>query len=397
MSVCVLLLGIDVMNYAWHTWKERFACDLTVRHNEIECIRTGVDPFDIFERKISSEVYRGIFRPDKPEEPKDGRKIVHSYPAWHMAFFWWNNYVPRNLCIVLMLIVNICSLIWVCKWISRKYQRSDTVHLVQDILFLLVMMLYPFFCVFETLNYGLLLIGSLLLLFLALRCKYEILAGIAFAFIMIKPQVGVVLLLPLFFNKWYKTIAVAGAICIIGTLFTARELNKSPIELILQIPLIGAPFYKGFYTAMAIKMFGYAGGFVSMGVFLLIAATGCFLVRNAEEIWVRFLPALAIIPFWTYSLHHDWFIVLPCYIFLLNCKGKYPKLYGLSMDLAILWILSFLVERQEFRIRGCATIDDAIFLLALLMLSSFLVVWDTNEEWIHRNGPRFLPFLKKED
>ena len=396
MAVCILLLGIDVVNFAYHTWNERFACDLTVRHNEIECIRTGVDPFDIFERTISSEEYRGIFRPDKPEEPKDGRKRVHSYPAWHMAFFWWNNFVPRNICIVIMLIANIGSLVWVCWWLSKKYQRSDTVHLVQDILFLLVLMLYPFFCVFETLNYGLLLTGCLLLLFLALRCKYEILAGIAYAFIMIKPQIGVVLLLPLFFNKWFKTIAVAAAICIIGTIFTARELNKSPFELILQIPLIGAPFYKGFFTSMAIRTFGYAGGFVSMGVFVLIAAAGCFLVRNAEEIWMRFLPALAIIPFWTYSMHHDWFIFLPCCIYLLNSKGKHPKLYGLSMDLAIIWILTFLAVRQEFQILG-HPLDDTIFLLAILMLSSGLVIWDTNEEWIHRNAPRFLPAPKKED
>lgn len=395
MAVCVLLLGIDVGNYAWHTWKERFACDLTLRYYEIECIRTGVDPFDIFERTISSEEYVGIFRPDKPEEPRNGRKVVHSYTAWHMAFFWWNNFVPRNLCIVLMLTANIGSLAYVCKWISKKYRRSDTIHLIQDMLFLGVLMLYPFFCVFETLNYGLLLTGGLLLLFLALQCKYEILAGIAFAFIMIKPQVGVVLLVPLFFSKWYKTIAVAAAICIIGMLFTAGKLNKSPIELILQIPLIGAPFYKGFFTEMAFNAFGPVGGFVSMGVFILIAAVGCFLVRNAEEIWMRFLPALAIIPFWTYSMHHDWLIFFPCLIFILNCKHKFPKLYDLSMNLAILWLLAFLAERQKYQILG-HTLDDTIFLLAILMLSSVLVVWDVNEDWINHNAPRFLPFLKKE-
>jgi len=396
MAVCILLLGIDLTNFARRTWKERFAYDLTLRHNEIECIRTGVDPFDIFERTISSKEYRGIFRPDKPEEPQDDRKIVHSYPAWHMAFFWWNNFVSRNICIVIMLFVNICSLVWVCRWLAKKYQRSDTVHLVQDILFLLVMMLFPFFFVFEALNYGLLLTGCLLLLFLALQSKYEILAGIAYAFIMIKPQIGVVLLLPLFLNKWYKTIAVAAAICVAGTLFTAGELNKSPLELILQIPSIGAPFYKGFFSSLAIMTFGDAGEFVSMGVFILIAAAGCYFVRNAEEIWMRFLPALAIIPFWTYSLQYDWFIVLPCYLYLLNSKDKHPKLYSLSMDLAILWILTYLAIRQEFRILGCL-LDDTVFRLAILMSGFGMVIWDTNEEWIRRNAPRFLSSLKKKD
>lgn len=396
MAICILFLGMDVMNYAWDTWTERFACDLTSRYNEIECIRSGVDPFDIFERKISSEEYVGLIRPDMPEEPQNGRKIVHSYPAWHMAFFWWNNFVPRSICIVIMLIVNVCALVYVCEWLSKKYRRSDTIHLIQDILFFGILMLFPLYSVFSSLNYGLLLTGCLLLLFLALQCKYEILAGIVFAFIMIKPQIGLALLLPLFFNKWYKTIAVAGIICIVGTLFTAGELNKSPIELILQLRLLGAPYYKGFYTAMATKVFGSMGVFVSMGGFFLIAAIGTFLVRNAEEIWIRFLPALAIIPLWTYSKHYDWPIILPCCIFLLNSKRKYPKLYDWSINLAIMWVLAFLLERQGFKIFG-HILDDALFLMAILMLSSVLAVWDVNEEWMKRNAPRFLPFLKRED
>ena len=146
---------------------------------------------------------------------------------------------------------------------------------------------------------------------------------------------------------------------------------------------------------MAFNSFGPVGGFVTMGIFILIAAVGCFLVKNAEELWMRFLPALAIIPFWTYSMHHDWLIFLPCLIFILNCKRKFPKLYDLSMNLAILWLLAFLAERQKYQILG-HTLDDTIFLLAILMLSSVLVVWDVNEDWINRNAPRFLPFLKKE-
>ena len=394
LAAGIVLVAIECVTY--HGWRTHFLCDVTYRHNEIVCAHGGVDPFDIYERKVTSDEFCGLSRPDMPDEPQNGRRVVHSYPAWHMAAFWWYGYLPRNACLAVMIAVNACFLGLACRWISKRLQHPDRLNLTEDVLFLVAMLLFPLCGICQTWNYGLFLLGCMLLLFAALRNKHEILAGVVFSFIMIKPQVGIALLLPLFFGKWYKTVAVAAAICFAETLFIAWKLDKSPVDLILQLPRLGAPYYKGFYSAMASKVFGPAGRYVSMGGFLLIAAAGCFLLRKAEDVWVRFLPAVAIVPLWTYSQHHDWFVVLPCYVFILNCKLKYPRLYLCSFCLALCWIASFFAEYHGFRIHG-HTLDDAIFLLALLMSAVFLAVLDANQEWVARSRFRDWSFLRKQD
>lgn len=357
---CILLASICLVRF----WRYVFiydcwAWDLDLRINELACSHDGVDPFDIFEKKIKSDKYTGFLRPDKPDERSATRKYVHAYPAWHTALFWWYGLVPRSMCIAVMLCLYGLALAYSCKWTAETMEKKDGDDGIEDILFLVAMMILPFTGIGWTLNYGLLLLGCMLLLFRLLEKKKEILAGILFSVIMIKPQVGTLLLIPLFLNRYYKTIAVAGAICILETLFTAWQLDKSPVELILQIPQIGAPFYKGAFTETAIKVFGKMGPFLIMAVFAGLTAVGCFLLRNVKEIWVRFLPALAFIPFWTYSQSHDWFIILPCYVYLLNDRWKYPRLYELCFCLAILWTgvtFCFLKEWYSIGKQGTASV-----------------------------------------
>ena len=307
--------------------EEEWLSDLLYRYNESVCMHEGIDPFEIFERKITSEKYVGHGRPDKPVEPLNGRKIVHSYPAWHAAVFWWYGYIPKRVCMGIMAGIYLFTLICVCRWTSHKLIARDSQEHVINILFLVITLLYPLCGIFRYLNYGLLLLGCSLLLYLALERGHDMLAGIIYSLIMIKPQIGLLLIFPLLFNRKYKTIALAVVICLIETCFTAYMLNKSPIELILQIPKLGAPYSKGVIAERTMKIVGPAGQYIVMGIFICIAGGGSFLVRNAKEIWIRFLPVIAFIPFWTYSQPHDWLINLTCYIYLLNNKRKYPQLF----------------------------------------------------------------------
>ena len=383
MAGCVLL-GIICfynINKSIHKSTSLFlGYDIYLRRNEISCMHKGIDPFDIFERKIESEEFCGYPRPDMPEEPINGRRIVHSYPPWQMAVFWWYGYVPEGVCMAIMIGLYLCSLVWACIWTSGKMREPDLSHRILAILVILAMTLYPLANLCWTLNYGLFLLGCSLLLYEAIEHKHDILASVFYSFIMIKPQIGVLFLLPLFFSKHYKTIAVAGAICIAETLFIAWQLNKSPIELILQIPQIGAPFHKGFFASIAERLFGGAGVFLSMGFFLVIIATGCFLVRNADEVWVRFLPTIAFVPFWTYSWNHDWCVLLPCYIYLLNNKQRHPLIFNLCLLLAVLWEFSIFIYEKHWRILGDHRPSTPLFLL-LLSSICFIVISDNKEKW----------------
>ena len=394
LSACFLFVLYESITLHSHWYI--YPWDLTYRYNEILCAHTGVDPFDVFERTVESEEFCGIRRPDMPIVPTNGRKEVHTYPVTHMALFWWYGYFPLSVCTAILNMLNLCVLVWVFLWASKRYGRPDNkISLVQDILFVLCVMLYPLSCICETLNYGLLLLGAALYLYTALRDRHEILAGLAYAFIMIKPQVGIVLFLPLFFGKWYKTIALAAAICIVETLFVAWKLDKSPIEMILQLPRIGAPFYKGFVSNAALQLIGPVGPYLVMAGFLLIAAVGCFLVRNADDIWVRFLPAIIVIPFWTYSSSHDWLILLPCLIYLFNDRRKYPRLYDICSVLMIMWTLAFFVLRHG-KMGWARNTLDTILLLAMLMCIFIPVVLDARDKWRGRSWLQELTFWRKD-
>ena len=188
---------------------------------------------------------------------------------------------------------------------------------------------------------------------------------------------------------------MAGIICIAEVLFVSWQLDKSPIELILQIPRIGAPYYKGVFCNAAILLIGPIGQYLVMGCFLLIAAVGCFLVRNAEDIWVRFLPALVIIPFWTYSTTPDWLVLLPCYIYILNNKQKYPRLYDISLILGILWCPAFFALRRYEMIGWAKNKLDNVLLLTILMICYIQVVLDNREQWCCRSYFHDLMFWRK--
>ena len=355
--------------------------DFKYRYNEIVCAHEGIDPFDIFERKKDSEVFCSIPRPDKPQVDRNGRKPVHAYPAWHTAAFWWYGFVPQNVCIAIMACLNFFSFAWVIFWI-RKTRKKDKTNIssAEFFLFLLGMTLYPFFDLIISMNYGMLILGCTLLLCTALEQKHDVLAGIIFSFIMIKPQIGVLLLIPLFINRNYKTVVIAGAICLLETMFTAWKLDKSLIEMILQIPQIGAPFPKGFFAEIAIKVFGSFGQYISMGAFAGLAVAGCFLVRDAKEIWIRFLPAIVFVPFWTYSQKHDWLVLLPVYFYLLDNRQKHQRLYSLCFCLLILRIVVSFFWLTNWYYLGKQGLA-AVLHLGIVSITCFIVILDNNKKW----------------
>lgn len=371
-----------------------WACDLIYRHNEISCMHDGIDPFDIFERKTISEKYRGCPRPDKTEEPADNRRIVHTYPAWHAAVFWWYGYTSRWMCITIMICLNLFSLVGIWIWLSQKNVQPEIKERVTNILFLLTMFLYPLSGICWTWNYGLLLLGCLLLLWIMLDSHHDMLAGIIYSFIMIKPQIGVLLIFPLLFNKKYKTIFLAAAICLAETCFTAWMLRKSPFELILQIPKIGAPFYKGFLAEMAMKILGSIGQYMVMGLFICLTACGSFLVRNAKKAWIHFLPASAFIPFWTYSQYYDCLVTLPCIIYILKEKNKYPRITSFCFLSSFLYSFINFANYQGWYCIGKKGIATILYFL-ILSLACLMTVIDHDENGVIHCLPSWLASFRK--
>lgn len=321
--VCILFLWSggkrvweSVAVYRYWAW------DFDLRRNEIACAHEGTDPFDVWERIVESDHFCGFTRPDKHIERVEGKLYgdklpVHAYPAWHMALFWWYGWVPKWVCASVMGGLYALCLLLVVRWCAARLAGSPG-NGPENALFLLAAFLYPLGGICWTMNYGVLLLACILLMCSALDRGRDALAGVVYSVAMVKPQVGLLLAVPLLVGRKFKTLAVAAVICVAETLFVAWKLGKPPWKLLMQIPAIGAPYEKGIFAEVAGKAVGGAAGpLAAMAVFAGLAAVGCWMVRKAPETWVRFVPALAVVPFWTYSQYHDWLATLPCCVCLL--------------------------------------------------------------------------------
>ena len=84
----------------------RFGCDLQLRRNEICCAHQGVNSFRIWTRETTLSGFTPITRPDMENLPRaPGDAVVHAYPPWHTAMFYFYGWLPEQMCLSLMSVV----------------------------------------------------------------------------------------------------------------------------------------------------------------------------------------------------------------------------------------------------------------------------------------------------
>ncbi len=189
-----------------------FACDLRFRRNEVRCAHQGVNSFHIWNREISLSGFVPLKRPDKENVEKASEKDsrVHAYPPWHTAFFWFYGWLPELLCVSLMSVVfGVCLAFIVSEGFRLSKARFGHPGLV--LYFSLAFISLHVFQCFIFLNYGVLILAAFLLMNRALEKNHTILAGLAWAVMMIKPQTGLLFAWPLFWHRRYLTIATERA------------------------------------------------------------------------------------------------------------------------------------------------------------------------------------------
>ncbi len=311
-----LLLGVMIVGgmYAtrWTTkgMRQSLFGDIGLRHNEIACSHTGVNPFDVWSHKVESSEYYGFSRPDKPPPSladKESKKPVHAYPPWHTAFFWFYGWLPAWGVQLFICLANMVAYLFTMVALFKLFPRKDGLN---HLLFISILIAPCWVDGFLSGNYGIFILGLLVLFFRLLEARRHVLAGFCWALMMIKPHVAVLLFWGLLFQRRYLTIGVAIATCLVATLWSSFVYKVSPVTLLLQVPEIGRP-YLGI-DAFKFTISGIAFGLMGEIAFLIVPIGGfvlcgvlSFLVRNVQSWLVRFIPALIIFSFWTYSQYHD--------------------------------------------------------------------------------------------
>ena len=308
LSLVLVLSGLAFSVRTAIDGLEHRGCDLMYRINEVQCAHTGVNPFDVWDRKVTTERFRGMDRDDREETPpEDAHKlVVHSYPPWHTTFCWFYGWLPQPITTALLGVAYGISLAFLVMWIKQRISSLDAAGRVFVWSWLVAMLLGDLVSCFGCLQYGLPLAALALLMYDSLDKGRDGLAAVCWALMMVKPQVGALFFFPLLFGRKYKVILVAAAICFLATLWPAWVYRESPIELILQIPRIGVPYNEEPVVSKCLApLFGKSATFVWAGVCAAICAVGSWMFRKSGSWLVRTLPVMWMFPLWTYSQNHD--------------------------------------------------------------------------------------------
>ena len=322
-------------------------CDIGFRHNEISLVREGINPFYVWNHEMEHEKYCGLSRPDMPSNCNGKQEYVHFYPPWHFTLFWWYAYLPTVVCAGILLFVYLAILFFLLRYLSR-WEPSAILDRVLFWEMLVVVILYPYLRVICVMNYSPLLLVAMFAFCYALKRDKQILLGIAWAILLIKPQVGGLFIFPLLFSHKWKIIVIALGICILATLWPAYVLHESPIDLILLIPKMGAPYLEAsnlnfILVRKLVLWFGPTGRIVWMILCASACGTLCYLFRKSPSPWIQIAPVLVFYPIITYCSDHDF--VLLCPLVVLFSLTLFDRGYFLASQKAKLILMALFLAQ----------------------------------------------------
>lgn len=283
--------------------------DFSVRYNEVECLKTGVDPFDVWSGKIRHDPYYSFHG-----QAESGQtKRVHAYPPWEYTYFLPLSLVPKITASAIFGIIQVASLLYVASLLFRwgrslRGRTGDGLFVVAGGLSLGASIGFAFW--FR--QYGLTNLALLALMFRFLNRGRQIPAGICWAMIMAKPQVGLPLFIPLLFGRQWKAMGTAVAVCCLAAIPPAIMCHSSPVDMILEIRSSGGNVLTGtsilpkpLFTFLANAIHPAFPALASAGIGIFLCVWLSFRLRTASVWLVRFLPALVCATGWTYLQLHD--------------------------------------------------------------------------------------------
>ncbi len=295
-----------------------FAGDLRWRRNEMRCAHQGVNSFHIWNREMTLPGFVPLYRPDIDKECVVPNNVVHAYPPWHTPLFYFYGWLPERMCIAVMSVVFgfcLCFIFYECLRLTKaRFEESEWVTALT--LILIVSFVVPCFIF---LNYGVLILAALLFMNKMLEKGHVIWAGLAWALMMIKPQVGLLFVWPLFWHRKYWTIVTAAVVCLAATFVTSFIVHESVVDLILQVPKIGAPYSTRSGVEMIARPFlGEHAKFVVMIVFFILTGFATWIFRKSDDFMLSCVPVVLAIPLWAYSQEYDRVVMLVAFLFMVG-------------------------------------------------------------------------------
>lgn len=285
--------------------------DFKLRYHEVECLRMGIDPYDVVTKKVDLPGYALFGTP----EAKPGVKTLHIYTPWAYTYFLPFSLLPEKAAGGVFLALSVLALAAVGVFAGRmgfavRGDGWDGVFAAAAALFLGAAEGELFWAA----NYGAFNALLILLLVCALDAKRDVLAGLCWALLMAKPQIGLLFAIPLLLRRRFVVIGVAAAVCLVCALPPAWMCGRSPVEMILEVPrgcssvatengtmLIPSQLFMKLAQTVPAQLLGLVSMAAGAGICLLLS----WRVRRHSSALIALAPAVVCSVLWSYCKPHD--------------------------------------------------------------------------------------------
>lgn len=313
--------------------------DFSLRMNELSCVRQRVNPYDVWHGDVQLKPYYP--NTHKGAVPDGCSKQVNAYVPWAYAGMFPISLLPEgvNWCVYCLLMF--MALGGIVAFVSR--------HAVPA-MGALVVVAYLLFANMSVGNFSIFVLFGAVLTAWGLQRRSDVLAGVGFALAMVKPQLGLLLAVPLLVRRRFVACAVAAGICLALTFIVSVWLRTPVVDLLLQGPAANTEFFRGCGTWPTFFC-GHLSVEVDILIGLLVGLVTClaltWLVRKGDDWYVLLMPAAICACSWSYA-------------------NNYCQVMG--------WFLMFVIVR-ELMTRPRSKALWVLFALAAFSLSRWVLAW----------------------
>ena len=323
-------------------------CDFHYRLAEVDCVRQSVDPFRVWNEDVTVRPYYSN-NPNRRSIPEGCTEMISVYVPWEytlMLPFAWLGKETAWWAYSLLSFAALGLLVGVVFHETKRRMPLAEATLCATVPPLAVA--HAIWSNFQVGNHVALVLTAAVLMAWCLNRKREVAAGLCWAVMMIKPQIGLVFAIPLLLRARVVTVVVAVGVCLLLSAYPAVNCQTSLLDLILEPSRASAFAFEGCGTwprflCGAIPSDGDILAGLAVGA--LVCAAMTWRMRKERDWFVFLMPAAITSCCWTYTQAYShamgWFVAFALVRALLRAPSSrflwcLAGLAGISLSRAFL-------------------------------------------------------------
>ena len=309
VAATVSLLALAVALAVTCIWSPTGHYDFSLRLSEVACVRQRVNPYDVWRGAVDLPPYYPNTHVGEP--PTGCTKPVNAYAPWAYVVMLPLSFLSEEgawtaYCVLMVLAFALLL------WLPWRTATEDP--FLQAVIPALIVA-YPIWSNTAVGNFALIVLSASVAMAWVLNRGHDVLGGVCWAIVMLKPQVGLVFAIPLLMRRKWTVLFVAGGLCLLLSLAAAVICRASVVDMLRHGPAANTSFFLGcgtwpyFLCSEATRGRDILAGLV---VGALVCAALTALVRRERDWFVFLMPAAITSCCWTYTQAYShamgWFV-----------------------------------------------------------------------------------------